>query len=163
MEAQESAVLSPQSHKQAVIQSLKMVNEVVIGTNPELGLDFKGHFLAHRPRVLAVTEDDRYADKKRDLCAQVGAQYCVLTKTPPQFSPVSTSGIIKWIRAPEEAPLRVDFAGGWLDVPRFARQGSFIVNCAISPLVSLKEWSYQKRSGLGGAAIGRFSVERTES
>ena len=36
----------PQSHKQAVIQSLKMVDEVVIGANPELGLDFKDHFRA---------------------------------------------------------------------------------------------------------------------
>jgi len=32
-------------------------------------------------------------------------------------------------------PLRVDFAGGWLDVPRFAIPGAYIVNCAISPLV----------------------------
>ena len=35
------------------------------------------------------------------------------------------------------SPLRVDFAGGWLDVPRFAIPGAYIVNCAISPLVEL--------------------------
>ena len=63
----------------------------------------------------------------------------------------STSGIVKWIRAPRQAPLRVDFAGGWLDVPRFAREGGFIVNCAISPLVSINSWDYEKRSGLGGS------------
>ena len=48
-------------------------------------------------------------------------------------------------------PLRVDFAGGWLDVPRYARKGSYVVNCAITPMVSLCEWPYEKRSGLGGS------------
>ena len=49
------------------------------------------------------------------------------------------------------ATQRVDFAGGWLDVPRFSRPGEFIVNCAISPLVSLREWPYEHRAGLGGS------------
>ena len=54
-------------------------------------------------------------------------------------------------QAPDQAPLRVDFAGGWLDVPRHARQGGFIINCAITPMVSLREWNYKQRSGLGGS------------
>jgi hypothetical protein len=70
---------------------------------------------------------------------------------PPKFEPVSTTGIVKFIRAPQEAPLRVDFGGGWLDVPRFSRPGSFIVNCAISPTVSLREWPYERNAGLGGS------------
>ena len=49
-------------------------------------------------------------------------------------------------------PLRVDFAGGWLDVPKFSRADAFIVNCAITPKVSLDNWPYQKGSGLGGSA-----------
>ncbi|MGA2507215.1 MAG: adenylyltransferase/cytidyltransferase family protein [Chitinispirillaceae bacterium] len=141
----------PQEHKQVLIQSLKMVDDVVIGQNFELGLDFKDHFLQIRPDVLAVTEDDLYGDIKRELCSQTGTQYCVLPKTPPKFTPVSTSKIVKWIRAPQEAPLRVDFAGGWLDVPRFSKKGGFIVNCSISPLVSLKKWEYERCSGLGGS------------
>jgi hypothetical protein len=75
----------------------------------------------------------------------------VLPKTPPRFEPVSTSSIVRWVQAPTEAPLRVDFAGGWLDVPRFSRPGEFVVNCAISPLVSLREWPYEKQAGLGGS------------
>ena len=34
-------------------------------------------------------------------------------------------------------PLRVDFAGGWLDVPRLAVPGGYVVNMAVSPLVHL--------------------------
>jgi hypothetical protein len=128
-----------------------MVDDVVIGTNLELGLDFQDHFRQIRPDVLAVTEDDQYADLKIALCEEVGATYSKLPKTPPQFPPVSSSGIVKWIKAPDEAPLRVDFAGGWLDVPRHAREGGFIINCAITPMVSLREWNYEQRSGLGGS------------
>jgi hypothetical protein len=104
-----------------------------------------------RPTILAVTEDDKYAVAKRALCDEVGARYVVLPKTPPRFKPVSTSSIVRHIRAPQVAPLRVDFAGGWLDVPRLARPGAHIVNCAISPLVSLDNWPYEKMSGLGGS------------
>lgn len=49
-------------------------------------------------------------------------------------------------------PLRVDFAGGWLDVPKFAREDGFIVNVAIKPLVTKEYWPYEKNSGLGGSA-----------
>ncbi|MBN1973290.1 MAG: adenylyltransferase/cytidyltransferase family protein [Sedimentisphaerales bacterium] len=142
----------PQEHKRAIIKSLKMVDDVVMGENMEIGLDFKDHFLRIKPDILAVTEDDQYADMKLSLCKQHGVEYRVLPKTPPDFKPISTTGIVKWIRAPKEAPLRVDFAGGWLDVPRFARDGGFIVNCAISPLVSTNSWCYEKRAGLGGSA-----------
>ena len=142
----------PQEHKLALLQSLAMVNAVVVGENLELGLDFQDHFLRLRPDILAVTDDDQYGELKRALCSRTGASYVVLPKTPPKFRPVSTTGIVRWIRAPGEAPLRVDLAGGWLDVPRFSRAGGLIVNCAISPLVSISSWDYEKRSGLGGSA-----------
>ncbi len=141
----------PDDHKQALIAALTMVDQVVVGDSAEEGLDFREHFLQLRPDILAVTEDDKYGPLKRALCAQVGARYVVLPKTPPQFSPVSTSQIVRFIRAPEKAPLRVDFAGGWLDVPRFSRPGAYVVNCAISPTVSLRDWPYERNAGLGGS------------
>lgn len=141
----------PQDHKLALMTALDIVDQVVIGDCDELGLDFKEHFLNIRPDILAVTEDDQYEGQKRALCAQVGADYIRLPKTPPQFTPVSTSSIVRNIRTPAYAPLRVDFGGGWLDVPRHAREGAYIVNCAISPMVSLTNWKYEKKSGLGGS------------
>jgi hypothetical protein len=53
---------------------------------------------------------------------------------------------------PVEIHLRVDFAGGWLDVPKFSKKGSYIVNCTISPKIALNNWHYEKGSGLGGSA-----------
>jgi cytidyltransferase-like protein len=148
----------PDEHKAAILASLTMVDRVVMGTGTKQGLDFEEHFLRLRPDVLAVTEDDQYADLKRALCAQVGARYHVLEKTPPECAPVSTTQVVRLIRAPKEAPLRVDFGGGWLDVPRFARPGAYIVNCAISPLVSLRDWPYRARAGLGGS--GAYAMLR---
>lgn len=85
----------PDEHKQALISALDMVDHVVIGRGTAVGVDFKEHFLALRPDILAVTEDDRYSDIKRALCAEVGATYTVLPKTPPQFEPISTSAIVR--------------------------------------------------------------------
>ena len=153
----------PDEHKRALLAALSMVDEVVLGTGPEEGLDFKEVFLRLKPDILAVTADDQYGDLKRALCAQTGSRYVVLPKTPPQFPPVSTTEVLRWIRAPRVAPLRVDFAGGWLDVPRFARPGTWVVNCAISPTVSLTDWPYERNAGLGGSGAwallnGRDSV-----
>jgi len=146
----------PDEHKQALISSLSMVDECVIGLNPKKGLDFIDEWERLQPHILAVTEDDKYSTIKKELCARTGAKYIVLPKTPPKYPPVSTSGIIRSIKAPDEVPLRVDIAGGWLDVPRYAIDGKFVVNCAISPCVSLRDWKYNKKSGLGGS--GAFAV-----
>ena len=141
----------PDEHKKGILEALSMIDQVVIGRGMDHGLDFVEDFRRLKPDILAVTEDDQYGDLKRALCAEVGAEYIVLPKTPPQYEPVSTSQLVKWIRAPKDAPLRVDFAGGWLDVPRHARQGAFIVNCAIQPKVSLRDWGYERNAGLGGS------------
>ena len=141
----------PDDHKRALLAAMDSVDEVVMSAGGEEGLDFKDHFLHLKPDILAVTEDDKYGALKRELCARIGARYVVLPKTPPQFSPISTTQIVRWIQAPQEAPLRVDFAGGWLDVPRFAREDGYVVNCAISPLVSLRSWPYERNAGLGGS------------
>lgn len=141
----------PDAHKKALLEGLRMVDEVIASTDYDMGLDFKTYFLEAKPDVLVVTEDDQFSDLKKALCKETGAEYRILPKTPPRFKPISSSGIVKWVKAPTQSPLRVDFAGGWLDVPRHARKGAFIVNCAISPLVSLRQWDYEKRSGLGGS------------
>jgi cytidyltransferase-like protein len=142
----------PEAHKKRLLESLSMIDEVVIGDYlDELGLDFKNHFLNIKPDILAVTEDDKYAQEKTALCKQIGAEYVVLPKTL-NFEKISTTEIINYIKAPTEIALRVDFAGGWLDVPKFSKPGAYIVNCTITPMVSLNKWDYEMGGGLGGSA-----------
>lgn len=63
-----------------------------------------------------------------------------------------TTEIRRRCAAPAWVPLRVDFAGGWLDVPSLARAGGRIVNCAITPGLSLSDNWLQPGAGLGGSA-----------
>ena len=141
----------PIEHKIQVISALDPVDEVVVGDDFEPGLNFKTQFLKMRPQILAVTEDDHYAPEKKQLCATIHAQYVCLPKSLT-YEPISTTQILQRARAMAQAPMRVDLAGGWLDVPRLSRPDGYIVNCTISPMVSLYEWPYEKCSGLGGSA-----------
>lgn len=141
----------PLQHKVRLIESLSMVDKVVVGNCDIKGLDFKNAFEELKPDILATTEDDQYESLKRELCGKIGAEYVQLPKTLC-FEKISTTDIVKMIRAPQEVPLRVDFGGGWLDVPKHSQNGAYIVNCTISPLVSLNDWKYNQGGGLGGSA-----------
>ena len=55
----------PQEHKHGLIAALEMVDDVVMGNHPEIGLDFQDAFRRARPDILAVTADDRYEAQKR--------------------------------------------------------------------------------------------------
>jgi len=58
----------PLEHKKRLLESLSMVDEVVVGDNVEEdGLDFIAHFLRIKPDILAVTEDDKYGEQKKKL------------------------------------------------------------------------------------------------
>lgn len=145
----------PLEHKIHVIGALKPVDEVVIGDDMEPGLNFKTQFLKIKPQFLVATDDDQFESPKRELCARVGARYVRLPKTL-QYESISSTAILERARAITQAPVRVDLAGGWLDVPRFSRPDGYIVNCTVSPLVSLYDWPYEKCSGLGGS--GAFAL-----
>lgn len=142
--------------KLALLQSLSMVDEVIVSTDNDRELSFRTAFLQTRPDVLAVTTDDLFMEAKERLCRETGTRFVVLEKKAPEGSDGSSSRVVDKIKAPTHVPLRVDFAGGWLDVPAYAIPGEFVVNCSISPTVSLKEWLYRKGAGLGGS--GGWSV-----
>lgn len=141
----------PERHKKNLLESISVIDTVVVGSNTEEdGLDFIDHFVEMSPDYLVVTEDDKFEIQKRELCSRTGAEYVVLPKTL-HYEKISTTDLIGWIRAPKRVPLRVDFCGGWLDVPKYSGEG-YVINCSISPTVSLTEWNYNIKSGLGGSA-----------
>lgn len=142
--------------KLSVISALSMVDEVVLSTDEDVALSFRSACLEVRPQILAVTTDDLYIDAKRRFCEEHGIELVVLEKSLPQDVQTTSTQVLSRVKAPSHSPLRVDFAGGWLDVPENAIPGEYIVNCAISPTVSLKEWLYRQGAGLGGS--GGWSV-----
>lgn len=142
--------------KRAVISALSMVDEVIESTDEDVALSFRTAFMQVAPQVLAVTTDDQYIEEKRRFCAAQGVEFVVLEKLLPDNQHTTSTQVLSRVKAPSHAPLRVDFAGGWLDVPENAIPGEYIVNCSISPTVSLKEWLYRQGAGLGGS--GGWSV-----
>lgn len=141
----------PSEHKQKLLESLSFVDAVVTSSDTHPIFDFARHIKKFRPHILATTEDDRHIEEKRAFCKRHGMELVVLPKRAPR-TPISTTSIISRLTNTATVPLRVDFAGGWLDVPKLARKNGYVVNCAIQPLVSLVDWGYEKQSGLGGSA-----------
>ncbi len=141
----------PESHKEFILGSLKDVDAVVKSSNLDSVFDFIDHLKNNQFQILAVTEDDKNIEKKKILCRDYKMELVVLPKNN-RLEKISTTNIINQIRQLDEVPLRVDFGGGWLDVPRLSSPGAYIVNCAITPKVSLADWPYQTSSGLGGSA-----------
>lgn len=140
-----------QAERLALISALRQVDYAEIGAGPDPRLDFATVADSARADVLAATTDDKYAAEKKTWCANRGIPYVSLAKAPAGGNS-STSIRRRIAAAPESAPLRVDLAGGWLDVPKLARAGGHIVNCAISPLVAINNWQYRLRAGIGGSA-----------
>lgn len=141
----------PEDNKEFLIGSLKVVDEVVKSSNLDPTFDFIEHVKKIKPDILAITEDDKHIEEKQNFCKTHDMKLVILPKRN-NFSQVSTTSILKKITGTEKLPLRVDFAGGWLDVPKYSKNGAFVVNCTISPLVSLEDWPYEQGSGLGGSA-----------
>jgi len=139
-----------EASKRMNLESLRMVDEVVMSSDLDPVFDFKGHFERLKPDILLVTDDDKHLEEKRAFAEARGAKLVAIPRQPSED--VSTTAILAGIKEIVQVPLRVDFAGGWLDVPKFARPDGYIVNCTIAPLVSLTEWPYRQNSGLGGSA-----------
>lgn len=142
--------------KAAVIGALDSVDEVVLSTDDDEVLSFRSAVEQTKPDILAVTTDDRFMEAKRTFCAERGIELMVMEKSLPDNVEKSGLEMLDRMKAPKHVPLRVDFAGGWLDVPEYSIEGAYIVNCAVSPTVSLREWLYRKGAGMGGS--GGWSV-----
>lgn len=140
----------PEDNKMVILKSLNCVDQVVKSSNLHPVFDFEDHVKKLKPDILAVTEDDKRIEEKKGFCAKHGMRLVVLSKRNP-VTQTSTTKIRALLKDVIEVPLRVDFAGGWLDVPRFSRKGAYVVNCTITPKVSLENWPYEKGSGLGGS------------
>ncbi|MBM3213688.1 adenylyltransferase/cytidyltransferase family protein [Candidatus Poribacteria bacterium] len=142
----------PEQHRLEVVRAIQYVDEAYLSSGDRVGLDFQEVFERINPSILAVTQDDRFESMKRELCAKVGCEYVVLPKTLT-YEQISSTEMRARAAAPWMVPLRVDIAGGWLDYVK-ASGGieGYVVNCSVSPLVGIGEWSYEKGAGLGGSA-----------
>ncbi|MBP5534340.1 MAG: adenylyltransferase/cytidyltransferase family protein [Alphaproteobacteria bacterium] len=147
-----------QDERKFMLENLGCVKEVFIGSGSGI-LDFTPELEKVKPDIFFVNSDGD-SEEKRNYIKGKGIQYIVMERVPEMGLPVRSTTDLRKIIAKDEdseySPLRVDFAGGWLDTPGMHRTNGFVVNCSISPLVSKKNWRYSQRSGLGGSSAWAF-------
>lgn len=139
------------AHKAVIISELWPVDKVMIGGDTPPELNFCSIMQQIKPAVLAVTADDKFREVKEAACQLTGTQYVQLPKTGAIDGTCSTE-LRQKIMAPAATPVRVDLGGGWFDVPAMSRATARIVNCAITPMMSLNEPFYKPGGGIGGSA-----------
>lgn len=149
--------VNPENNRVFLIASLQdvdyaVLNDFEIGTGK---IDFKEVISQLRPDVFILNQDDSAIAEKQALCDSLGVKIAYVSReVPAELSPTSTTEIINKINYAFRAPLRIDFAGGWTDVP-YIMNGKigYVSNVAIKPLIEMKNKTfnfsgYPRGSGL---------------
>lgn len=149
--------VNPENNRIYLLAALQDVDYAVLN-DFEIGegkIDFKDVVTQLRPDVFVLNEDDSAIDHKKKLCDQLGTRLAfVKREVPPELHPTSTSNIINKINYAFRAPLRIDFAGGWTDVPYIMNgETGYVSNVAIKPLIESRNnqfnfSGYPRGSGL---------------
>lgn len=157
--------VNPENNRVYLIAAMEDVNYTVLNDN-EIGegkIDFKNALTELRPDIFIVNDDDSSIEPKKKLCDELNIKIEFVTREVPQeLVPTSTSNIINKINYSLKAPLRIDFAGGWADVPYImdGKKG-YVSNVAIRPLVEYKAGKfnfsgYPRGSGLSTSTAAKL-------
>ena len=112
--------VNPENNRLYLVASLQDVDYAVLNdTRLSTGkIDFQEVMQELRPDVFVLNNDDTGIEEKRQLCDRLGTKMEFVNRiVPPELELTSTTRIIDKINFAYRAPLRIDFAGGWTDVP----------------------------------------------
>lgn len=151
-----SRPVTPEPNRLYLVAAFGDVDHVVLNSDLEDNkIDFREVLEALQPNVFVLNSDDDAVDAKQRLCENLEIE-CVRVPRdlPRELIPSSSSQIIDHINYALRCPLRIDFAGGWTDIP-FLMKGApgYVSNAAIRPLVELRQGQhnfagYPRGSGL---------------
>jgi cytidyltransferase-like protein len=149
--------VNPEINRLYLVAAMQDVDYAVLNDTHLISgkIDFQEIMKQLRPDVFVLNRDDTGIKEKKALCEQVGTKMEFVTRiVPKELEPTSTSRIIDKINFAYRAPLRIDFAGGWTDVPFImGDKPGYVSNITISPLIELKNGKfnfsgYPRGSGL---------------
>jgi rfaE bifunctional protein nucleotidyltransferase chain/domain len=151
-----SRPILPEANRLYLIAALADVDYVVLnGELTENNIDFKATLEALRPNVFVVNDDDAEIAAKQALCDAVGTRLQAVPCVVPEYlKPTSTTGIIERVDQALRCPLRLDFAGGWTDIPALMGDDfGYVTSAAIKPHVEYRHGAfnysgYPRGSGL---------------
>lgn len=152
-----SRPVNPENNRVHLVAALQDVDYAVLN-DQKIGpgkIDFENIITQLRPDVFILNHDDSAIEQKQTLCEGLGVKIQFVDRdVPVELIPTSTTRIINKINYAYKAPLRIDFAGGWTDVP-YIMQGKtgYVSNVAIKPMIELKNKNfnfsgYPRGSGL---------------
>lgn len=149
--------VNPENNRVYLVAALQDVDYAVLNDH-EIGagkIDFEKVISQLRPDIFVLNQDDSAIADKQQLCDRLGIKIqFVGREVPPELEATSTSRIINKINYAYKAPLRIDFAGGWTDVPYIMKgKTGYVSNVAIKPLIEMKNKTfnfsgYPRGSGL---------------
>lgn len=149
--------VNPELNRLYLIAAMEDVDHALLNDQQivEGKIDFSQILEELRPDVFILNDDDNALKPKTNLCNDLGIKVQLVGReTLPELEATSTTSIIEKINFAYKAPLRIDFAGGWTDVPYImGDKKGYVSNMAIKPHISLKEGvfnfsGYPRGSGL---------------
>jgi len=152
-----SRPVNPENNRIYLVAALQDVDYAILNV-PEMEagkIDFHPIIRELQPDVFVLNEDDSGIKEKRVLCDKYHIRMEFVTRiVPEELQATSSTNIIDKIKFAYRAPLRIDFAGGWADVP-FIMHGKtgYVSNISIKPYIELKDGGlnlsgYPRGSGL---------------
>lgn len=138
--------VNPEVNRLFLIAALQDVDYTVLN-DARIGdgkIDFEDVISFLKPDIFILNDDDSGIELKQQLCDKLNIKIEFVKRlVPPELSATSTTDIINKINHAFCAPLRIDFAGGWADVP-YIMDGKtgFVSNVAIRPLIEVRNGQY---------------------
>lgn len=152
-----SRPVNPENNRLYLVAAMHDVDYAVLN-GPEIRegkIDFGSIIEKLKPDYFVLNDDDSAVKEKTALCERVGTEIKYVSRiVPPELEATSTSRIIDKINFKYRAPLRIDFAGGWTDVPYImGDKTGYVSNVSIKPLIEYKNGQfnfsgYPRGSGL---------------
>lgn len=157
--------VNPENNRLYLVAALHEVDYAVLnGSEIQPGkIDFQNIIEKLRPDIFILNDDDSGVELKTQMCTSYGVKIQFVPRiVPPELEATSTTRIIDKINFAYRAPLRIDFSGGWADVP-FIMHGKigYVSNVAIKPLIEYKGnkfnfSGYPRGSGLSTSTAAKL-------
>jgi len=157
--------INPESNRVYLVAAMHDVDYATLNGHEikEGKIDFENILEKLRPDLFIVNDDDSGIASKQEICKKYNIELCfVKREVPAELEATSTTRIIDLINFSYKAPLRIDFAGGWSDVP-FIMDGEkgYVSNIAIKPRIEFKGGAfnfsgYPRGSGLSTSTAAKL-------
>ncbi len=149
--------VNPENNRMYLVAAMHDVDFAVLNDHEIVGnkIDFKNILELLKPDIFVLNDDDAGLEEKSRICQRIGTEIKLVSRiVPPELEATSTTRIIDKINFKYRSPLRIDFAGGWTDVPYIMGENKgYVSNIAISPCIDYKNGvfnfsGYPRGSGL---------------